>query len=95
MRRSGTLPWPSRVLLPIRIGTVPNTPAGCQGVSPPYQTSRGFVRRQSLLGKPVMKETRPAIEFIVDLLAQGWSEARILESYPGITREDILACQKQ
>ena len=28
----------------------------------------------------------------MDLLGQGWSEEQILESYPGITREDVLAC---
>jgi uncharacterized protein (DUF433 family) len=45
-----------------------------------------------LVGKPVIKGTRRAVEFVVDLLGQGWSEGQILESYPGITREDILAC---
>jgi uncharacterized protein (DUF433 family) len=45
-----------------------------------------------LAGKPVVKGTRLAVEFIVDLLAQGWTEAQILENYPGITREDIRAC---
>ncbi|MBI3950200.1 MAG: DUF433 domain-containing protein [Acidobacteria bacterium] len=45
-----------------------------------------------LVGKPVIKGTRLAVEFIVDLLAQGWSEADILRNYPGLTREDIQAC---
>ncbi|MBI3950596.1 MAG: DUF433 domain-containing protein [Acidobacteria bacterium] len=45
-----------------------------------------------LVGKPVVKGTRLAVEFIVDLLAQGWSEADILRNYPGLTREDIQAC---
>jgi uncharacterized protein (DUF433 family) len=45
-----------------------------------------------LTGKPVVKGTRLAVEFIVDLLAQGWSEADILRNYPGLTREDIAAC---
>jgi uncharacterized protein (DUF433 family) len=45
-----------------------------------------------LAGKPVVKGTRLAVEFIVDLLAQGWTEAQILENYPGVTREDIRAC---
>lgn len=47
-----------------------------------------------LAGKPVIKGTRLAVEFIVDLLAQGWTEAQILENYPGIRREDIRACLK-
>jgi uncharacterized protein (DUF433 family) len=45
-----------------------------------------------LVGKPVVKGTRLAVEFIIDLLAQGWSEAEILKNYPGLTREDIRAC---
>lgn len=45
-----------------------------------------------LVGKPVVKGTRLAVEFIIDLLAQGWSEAEILRNYPGLTQEDIQAC---
>lgn len=45
-----------------------------------------------LVGKPVVKGTRLAVEFIVDLLAQGWAEAEILRNYPGLTAEDIHAC---
>lgn len=45
-----------------------------------------------LVGKPVLKGTRLAVEFIVDLLAQGWLEPQILGNYPGLTREDIQAC---
>lgn len=45
-----------------------------------------------LVGKPVVKGTRLAVEFVIDLLAQGWSEGQILENYPGLTREDIQAC---
>jgi uncharacterized protein (DUF433 family) len=45
-----------------------------------------------LVGKPVIKGTRLAVEFIVGLLAEGWSEAEVLRNFPGITREDILAC---
>ena len=45
-----------------------------------------------LLGKPVVMGTRLAVEFVVDLLAQGWSEAEILKNYPGLTRDDVQAC---
>lgn len=45
-----------------------------------------------MVGKPVVKGTRMAVEFIVDLLAQGWSEAEILKNYPGLTHVDIQAC---
>jgi uncharacterized protein (DUF433 family) len=30
-----------------------------------------------LVGKPVVRGTRLAVEFVIDLLAQGWSEADI------------------
>lgn len=45
-----------------------------------------------LVGKPVIAGTRISVEFVVDLLASGWSHARILESYPHLSEEDILAC---
>ena len=47
---------------------------------------------QVLVGKPVVKGTRLAVEFIIDLLAQGWPEAEILRNYPGLTHEDVQAC---
>jgi uncharacterized protein (DUF433 family) len=45
-----------------------------------------------LVGKPVVKGTRIAVEFVLELLAQGWTEKALFENYPGLTREDILAC---
>jgi uncharacterized protein (DUF433 family) len=45
-----------------------------------------------LAGKPVIKGTRLAVEFILELLAAGESEAVLLANYPNLTREDILAC---
>ena len=45
-----------------------------------------------LVGKPVVKGTRLAVEFVIELLAQGWTEVEILHNYPGLAREDIQAC---
>jgi uncharacterized protein (DUF433 family) len=45
-----------------------------------------------LVGKPTIKGTRISVEFIIDLLASGWSYDDIFENYPGITKDDILAC---
>jgi len=45
-----------------------------------------------LVGKPIVRGTRLAVEFVVDLLAQGWTEADILRNYPGLTHQDIQAC---
>jgi uncharacterized protein (DUF433 family) len=45
-----------------------------------------------LAGKPVIRDTRIAVEFVIGLMAEGWNEADILANYPGITHEDISAC---
>jgi uncharacterized protein (DUF433 family) len=45
-----------------------------------------------LAGKPVIRGTRLAVEFILGLLAAGQSETDIINNYPGLTREGILAC---
>jgi uncharacterized protein (DUF433 family) len=45
-----------------------------------------------LAGKPIIKGTRIAVEFIIDLLAQGWSNDEIIRNYSAITPEDIQAC---
>ena len=47
---------------------------------------------QVLVGKPVVKGTRLAVEFVIDLLAQGWTEKDILRNYPSLSNEDIQAC---
>jgi uncharacterized protein (DUF433 family) len=44
-----------------------------------------------LVGKPVIKGTRISVELIVGRLADGWTFEQVLESYPHIAREDILA----
>ena len=42
-------------------------------------------------GKPIVQGTRVSVEFVLDLLAQGWSRRRVLDNYPQLAREDILA----
>jgi uncharacterized protein (DUF433 family) len=44
-----------------------------------------------LTGTPVIRGTRLSVEFVIKLLADGWSETDILNNDPGITREHILA----
>jgi uncharacterized protein (DUF433 family) len=43
-------------------------------------------------GKPLVKGTRLSVEFVVALLAKGWSVGDIVANYPGLGREDVLAC---
>jgi uncharacterized protein (DUF433 family) len=45
-----------------------------------------------LAGKPVIAGTRLSVEFVIGLMASGWSEADILANYPGVTHDDIIAC---
>ena len=33
-----------------------------------------------------------AVDLVLDLLASGWDEATIVKEYPGLCRDDILAC---
>lgn len=56
------------------------------------ELDRIAVDPQILGGKPVIRGTRIAVEFVLELLAAGQSEREILSNYPGLTREDILAC---
>ena len=50
------------------------------------------INPQVLVGKPVIKGTRIAVEFVIDLMGRGWSVERILREYDHLTAEDIQAC---
>jgi uncharacterized protein (DUF433 family) len=45
-----------------------------------------------LVGKPVVRGTRLAVDLVIGLLAQGWFESDILRNHPGLSRKDIAAC---
>ena len=42
-------------------------------------------------GKPVIKGTRIAVYLIVELLASGMTEEKLLHEYPALRKEDIRA----
>lgn len=54
--------------------------------------SRITTNSEVMVGKPVIKGTRLAVEYILNLLAQGASMAEILDEYDGLEEEDIRAC---
>lgn len=45
-----------------------------------------------LMGKPVVRGTRVAVELVLRKLAEGATEADILDAYPKLEREDVQAC---
>jgi uncharacterized protein (DUF433 family) len=66
--------------------------AGQMGGARMNWRDRIVIDPEILVGKPVVKGTRLAMEFVIDLLAQGWTEADILRNYLGLTREEVQAC---
>ena len=44
-----------------------------------------------LVGKPTIKGTRLAVEFIIGLFAEGWTEEEILANYPRLKKDDLTA----
>jgi len=45
-----------------------------------------------LAGKPVIRGTRLSVDFVIGLMADGWTEGEILRNYPGVSHEDLAAC---
>lgn len=44
-----------------------------------------------LAGKPTVRGTRISVELILGWFSSGWSTEQLLESYPNVTRDDVLA----
>jgi len=47
-----------------------------------------------LVGKPIIKGTRISIEMILEELSEGNSIEDLLQNYPRLQREDILAAKQ-
>jgi len=45
-----------------------------------------------MVGKPVIRGTRIAVEHVLNMLAHGAGEEEVLGEYPGLEKEDIQAC---
>ncbi len=57
-----------------------------------YLLERIVLDPKVMVGKPVIRGTRLTVEYILNLMASGATEAEILEEYSGLTSEDIQAC---
>ena len=44
-----------------------------------------------LVGKPVIAGTRLSVDFLLGLMAEGWTEERLLENYPQLRRQSLQA----
>lgn len=43
-------------------------------------------------GKPCVRNLRYTVEMLLELMASGMTNAEILEDYPDLENEDLLAC---
>ncbi len=53
---------------------------------------RIVINPKIMVGKPIIKDTRLTVEYILGLLAHGATFDEIMGEYKGITIEDIQAC---
>jgi len=54
-------------------------------------TERIEIDPSVMMGKPVIRGTRITVELILRKLAEGATEADLLDAYPKLTRDDIRA----
>ena len=53
---------------------------------------RSTVDPRVLVGKPIVKGTRIAVEFVLEVLGRGWTVEQVLHEYDHLQPEDIQAC---
>jgi len=54
--------------------------------------NRIVINQRVMGGKPVIRGTRLTVQYILKLLADGWSFSDIKTGYEGISDQDISAC---
>ncbi len=54
-------------------------------------TDRIQINPKIMLGKPVIRGTRIPVELVLRKLAEGATEAELIDAYPSLTSEDIKA----
>ena len=58
----------------------------------PALLKRITVRQEVFGGKPIIRDMRISVEFILSLLAQGVTPETIVEDYPDLAPANIRAC---
>lgn len=53
---------------------------------------RIVVNPDVLVGKPILEGTRISVEFVIGLLADGWTHEEIIKNHPHLQPEDIVTC---
>jgi len=53
--------------------------------------NRIIINPKIMAGKPIIKGTRIPVEQVLTILAQGLTIKQILEEYPHLTKEDVMA----
>lgn len=80
----------------IHRGTLPSVTLYVKQLNPKRRPmdliNRITINPAILAGKPIIKGTRIPVELVLEQLGQGWSIDDILEGYPHLHREDVLAC---
>jgi len=56
-----------------------------------YILERIEINPEIMLGKPVIRGTRIPVEIILRKLAEGATEADLLDAYPRLTKQDLQA----
>jgi uncharacterized protein (DUF433 family) len=51
-----------------------------------------FISPDIMLGKPVIKGTRITVELIIKKLSEGMEVNDIIQEFPQVTRDDVMAC---
>ena len=54
--------------------------------------SRITARPDAFGGKPIIRDMRVSVEFILSLLSQGVTHEEVLDDYPDLEPDDIRAC---
>lgn len=54
--------------------------------------NRIIINPDVLVGKPIVKGTRLAVEHVLDLLGEGMTIEEIMQDYTQLKKEDVLAC---